>query len=130
MRPEKSQTGIYRQMDPFSIRLTDASGLAQMRRSVRVWLEALEIVEPDVAAVVTACSEIAADALEAGPAQLHGVMAGGDVVVRCSGSRDWGIEDHPSRYVARLLVDDVSFEHADDSTAVVLRKATSRGLRL
>ena len=116
-------------MDPFTVRLADASALAEMRQSVRGWLQAAEIVEPDVAAIVAACSEIAGDALEAGPVELHAVLAGGDVVVCCSGSREWGIEDHPSRYVARLLVDDVSIEHAEDGTAVVLRKAASRGLR-
>lgn len=117
-------------MDAFTLRLEDAAALALLRRAVREWLESLEIVGTDVAAIVAACSEIAAAAVEAGPAEFHGVLAGGDVVVRCAGSPDWRIEDHPSRYVARLLVDDVSIELTGGGTAVVLRKATSRGLRL
>jgi hypothetical protein len=117
-------------MDPFIIRPADASELAGMRQSMREWLEALEIVEPDVSAIVAASSEIAGDALETGPVELHAVLAGGDVVVRCSGAADWGIEDHPSRFVARLLVDDLSIERVEDDTAVILRKAASRGLRL
>ena len=115
-------------MDPFTLRVPDAAALAILRRAVREWLEAREIVEPDVAAIVAACSEVAADAVEAGPAELHGVLAGGDVVVRCSGVPEWRIEDHPSRYVAALLVDDVSIDRTADDTAVVLRKAASRGL--
>jgi hypothetical protein len=107
----------------------DPSVLAELRRAVRAWLESLEIVEQDVAAIVAACSEVAADAIEAGAVELHGLLAGGDVVVRCSGLPAWRVEDHPSRYVAALLVDDVSIERAEDRVAVVLRKATSRGLQ-
>lgn len=117
-------------MDPFSHRLTDPAALAQLRAAARDWLETLGIVEPDVAAIVAACSEVAGDAVESGPVTLDGVLAGGDVVVRCAGSSGWRIEDHPSRYVAALLVDDVSIERSGDATAVVLRKAASRGLRL
>jgi hypothetical protein len=117
-------------VDPFTLRLEDAAALAPLRQALRQWLESLEIVEPDVAAIVAACSEIAAAAVEAGPAEIHGVLAGGDVVVRFDGALDWRIEDHPSRYVARLLVDDVSIERTGDAPAVVLRKAASRGLRL
>jgi hypothetical protein len=109
---------------------SDPAALAALRRSVRGWLETLEIVEQDVAAVAAACSEVAADAIEAGGGELHGVLAGGDVVVRLTGPAGWGIEEHPSRYVAALLVDDVSIERADDGVAVVLRKSASRGLRL
>ena len=117
-------------MEAFTVRLEDAAALAPLRQAVREWLESLEIVEPDVAAIVAACSEVAAAAVEAGPADLRGGLAGGDVVVRCTGAADWRIEDHPSRYVAALLVDDVSLERVGDATAVVLRKAASRGLRL
>jgi len=97
---------------------------------MRGWLERLEIVEQDVAAIVAACSEVAADAIEVGPVELHGLLAGGDVVVRCTGGPAWRIEDHPSRYVVALLVDDVTIERADDEVVVVIRKAASRGLRL
>jgi hypothetical protein len=118
-------------MEPFVLHLpADPAALATLRRVAREWLESLEIVEQDVAAVVAACSEVAADAVEAGPADLQGVLAGGDVVVRCVGAPAWLVEDHPSRYVAALLVDDVSIERTDDQVAVFLRKATSRGLRL
>ena len=131
MRPGKSEAGIYRDVEPLTLRLpADPAALASLRRSVREWLEGLEIVGPDVAAIVAACSEVAADAIEAGPAELHGVLSGADVVVRCAGAPDWRIEDHPSRYVAALLVDDVSIDRSADCTAVVLRKAASRGLRL
>lgn len=116
-------------MDSLSIQVADAAALAQLRQSVRGWLAALEIVEPDVAAIVAGCSEVAADAVEAGPVEVYGVLAGGDVVVRFSGAADWGIDDHPSRYVAALLVDHISIERSEDGTNVVLRKATSRGLR-
>ena len=115
-------------MDPLTLLVPDAAALAILRSAVREWLEQLEIVEPDITAIVAACSEVAADALETGPAELHGVIAGGDVVVRCSGAADWRIEDHPSRYVAALLVDDVSINGSASGTAVVLRKAASRGL--
>ena len=101
-----------------------------MRRVTREWLQSLEIVQQDVAAIVAACSEVAADAVEAGPADLYGMLAGGDVVVRCAGAPGWLVEDHPARYVAALLVDDVSIERTDDEVAVVLRKSASRGLRL
>ena len=97
---------------------------------MRRWLERLEIVEQDVAAIVAACSEVAADAIEAGPVELHGLLAGGDIVVRCTGAPAWRIEDHPSRYVAALLVDDVTIERSGDTVVVVLRKAASRGLRV
>jgi hypothetical protein len=107
----------------------DPAALAQLRDEVRAWLEGLEIVQQDVAAIVAACSEVAADAIDSGPVELEGVLAEGDVVVRCSGSPDWRVEDQPSRYVAALLVDDVSIERGGDAVAVVLRKAASRGLR-
>jgi hypothetical protein len=122
-------------MAPLEIRIpTDPGALAQLRQAVRAWLESLEIVEQDVAAVVAASSEVAADAVEslAGegtPVALAGVLDGGDVVVRFAGPPAWRIEDHPSRYVAALLVDDVTIERTDDAVAVVLRKAASRGLR-
>jgi hypothetical protein len=108
----------------------DPSVLAELRRAVRAWLESLEIVEQDVAALVAACSEVAADAIEAGAVELRGVLAGGDVVVRCGGAAGWQIEDHPSRYVAALLVDDVTIERTESAVSVVLRKAASRGLRI
>jgi hypothetical protein len=118
-------------MEPLVLHLpADPAALATLRRNTRAWLESLEIVEQDVAAIVAACSEVAADAVEAGPADLHGMLAGGDVVVRCAGVPGWLVEDHPSRYVAALLVDDVSIERTADRVAVVLRKAASRGLRM
>jgi len=118
-------------VEPFSLRLpADPAALASLRRAVRDWLEGLEIVEPDVAAIVAGCSEVAADAIEAGPAEIDGVLAGTDVVIRCTGSAEWRIEDHPSRYVAALLVDDVAIDRSPAGTTVVLRKASSRGLRL
>jgi len=117
-------------MEPLTLRLAhDPAALATLRRSVREWLERLEIVEHDVAAIVAACSEVAADAIETGPVELRGVLAGGDVVVRCSGPPEWRIEDHPSRYVAALLVGDVSLERTAGDSSVVLRKTASRGLR-
>ena len=118
-------------MEPLDLHLpADPSALAELRRVVRAWLESLEILQQDVASLVTACSEVAADGIEAGAVELHGVLAGADVVVRLAGAADWGIEDHPARYVAALLVDDVSIDHSPAGTAVVLRKATSRGLRV
>lgn len=96
---------------------------------MRTWLEGLEIVEQDTAAIAAACSEVAADAIETGPVEVYGVLAGGDVVVRCVGVEEWRIEDHASRYVAALLVDDVSIDRSGGVTSVVLRKAASRGLR-
>ena len=105
-----------------------------LRQSVRAWLEELEIVEPDIAAIVAACSEAAANAVEDASSQdgdaieITAAMVGGDVVVRCTASAAWKIEAHPSRYVAALLVDDVSIDRAGGTTAVVLRKASSRGL--
>jgi len=117
-------------MEPLTLHLPqDPAALATLRRSVREWLESLEIGDTDVAAMVAACSEVAAEAVDAGPVDVRGVLAGGDVVMRCSGSPEWRIEDHPSRHVAALLVDDVSIEHTPDASAVVLRKAVSRGLR-
>lgn len=118
-------------MDPLTLRLpAEPAALALLRGSVREWLESLEIVEPDVAAIVAACSEVAAGAVEAGDVEVTGILAGGDVVVRFAGSSGWEIEDSPSRYVAALLVDDVSIDRSENGTAVVLRKAASRGLRL
>jgi anti-sigma regulatory factor (Ser/Thr protein kinase) len=117
-------------MEPLVLHLpADPAALATLRRDVREWLERLQIVEQDMAAIVAACSEVAAGAIEAGPADVHGMLAGGDVVVRIAGAAAWRVEDHPSRYVAALLVDDVSLEHTGDVVAVVLRKAASRGLR-
>jgi hypothetical protein len=118
-------------VEPLQLRFpADPAVLAELRASVRSWLESFEIVEQDIAAIVAAASEVAADAIEAGGVELHGVLAGGDVVIRCAGAPGWQVEDHPSRYVAALLVDDVTIERTDDQVAVVLRKATSRGLRL
>jgi len=108
----------------------DPAALAPLRAAVRDWLSGLEIVEQDVAAIVAACSEIAADGIEVGPVALRGLQADSDIVVRIEGVLAWGIEDHPSRYVAALLVDDVTIARDDGSVAVVLRKAASRGLRL
>jgi anti-sigma regulatory factor (Ser/Thr protein kinase) len=107
---------------------SDPAALASLRGSVRVWLEGLDVREEDAAAVVAACSEIAADAIEAGSVRVGGGLAGSEVVVRVAGSADWHIEDRPARYVAALLVDDVSIQHTPGETAVVLRKATSSGL--
>ncbi len=124
------RTGYLSRVEALELRLpADAAALSLLRRSVRDWLEGLGITERDVGAVVAACSEIAADAIEAGGVELRGVLAGGDVVVRCTGAPGWAIEDRPSRYVAALLVDDVSIEHSGPGTSVVLRKAASRGLR-
>lgn len=117
-------------MSPLELRIpADPGALTELRQAVRSWLQSLEIVEEDVGAIVAACSEVAADAIEIGPVDVRGELAGGDVVVRCTGASDWRIDDHPSRYVARLLVDDVSIEPASDAVSVVLRKAASRGLR-
>ena len=113
----------------------DPAALAVLRGSMRGWLEGLEIVQQDVASIVAACSEIAADAIEDAVLQqgrtidITAVMAGGDVVVRCTGSPGWRIDEHPSRYVAALLVDHVSIDRTAGGTEVVLRKAASRGLR-
>jgi hypothetical protein len=117
-------------MDSFALHLEDPAALAFLRGSVREWLESLEIVESDVAAIVAASSEVAAGAVEAGAVEVTGLLAGGDVVVRFAGPPGWQIEDKPFRYVAALLVDDVSIEHSDGAASVVLRKAASRGLRL
>lgn len=116
-------------MEPLDLHLSaDPTALAQLRRSVREWLERLEIVEEDVAAIVAACSEVAAAAIEAGPADLRGVLAGGDVVVRVSGTAGWDVESHPSRYVAALLVDDVSIE-SGEQISLTLRRSVNFGLR-
>jgi hypothetical protein len=115
---------------PFSARLpADSAGLSALRKLVREWLESLEIVEPDVAAIVAACSEIAGCAVESGPVEVTGVMADADVVIRCAGPPGWSIERDPARYVAALLVDDVSIEPTAERVSVVLRKAVGRGLR-
>jgi hypothetical protein len=107
----------------------DSAALASLRRAVREWLEALDVPQEDAAAVVAACSEIAAEAIEVGSVRVRGGLAGSDIVVRFTGSAAWRIEDRPARYVAALLADDVSIERAYGATSVVLRKATSRGLR-
>lgn len=122
-------------MAPLELRIpADPAALARLRQSIREWLEGLEIVEQDVAAMVAATSEVAADAVESlvaqgGEVELTGILAGADVVVRCAAAPAWRIEDHPSRYIAALLVDDVSIERTEKAVAVVLRKAASRGLR-
>jgi hypothetical protein len=106
----------------------DPAALAGLRQSVRVWLQGLDVRQEDAAAVVAACSEIAADAIEVDAVHVRAGRAGSEVVVRVAGSPDWRVEDRPSRYVAALLVDDVSIQYTPGETAVVLRKATSRGL--
>jgi hypothetical protein len=106
----------------------DPAELAALRRSAREWLEGLDVSDEDAAAVVAACSEIAADAIEVGPAHVHGGLAGSEIVVRVAGNPHWRIEDRPSRYVAALLVDDVSIQRSATETAVVLRRSVSRGL--
>jgi anti-sigma regulatory factor (Ser/Thr protein kinase) len=106
----------------------DPAALASLRRAVRAWLERVEVGTDDAAAIVAACSEVAAEAIEVCPVDVRGGIAGSDVVVRFTGGPGWQIEDRPSRYVAALLVDDVSIERSPNETAVVLRKATSRGL--
>ena len=106
----------------------DPAALASLREQVRAWLEALDVRDEDAAAVVAACSEIAADAIELGPVRLHGGLAGSEIVVRLTGASDWRIEDRPARFVAALLVDDVSMQHSGSETSVVLRKATRGGL--
>lgn len=116
-------------MDPLDLHLpADPTALADLRRSVREWLASLEIVEQDVAAIVAACSEIAAAAIEAGPTEVRGALAGGDVVVRISGTAGWDVESHPARYVAALLVDDVSIE-SREHVSLTLRKSVNFGLR-
>ena len=117
-------------MDEFELRVSDGPGaLADLRHAVRGWLERLDIVEQDIVAIVTACSEVVADGIDTGPVDVRGVLAGGDVVIRCMGAHGWQFEDHASRYVAALLVDDVSIDRSSNSTSAVLRKAASRGLR-
>ena len=117
-------------MERFELQLPpDPAALGSLRRAVHEWLTDLGIVDADVAPIVAACSEIAADAIESGKVGLDGLLADSDVVVRCTGSGDWRIEDHPSRYVAALLVDDLSIERTGETVSVVLRKAASRGLR-
>jgi hypothetical protein len=122
-------------MEPLALRFpADSTALADVRRSVRAWLEGLEIAAADVAAIVTACSDVVADAADGTSADGHeieltGMLAGADVVVRCTGSPEWRIEEHSSRYVAALLVDDVAIERNGDGTSVTLRKAFDFGLR-
>jgi Histidine kinase-like ATPase domain len=130
------ETGITPHMEPLVLRVPpDPAVLATLRSELRIWLEALEAAEEDVAAIVAACSEVAADAIEYAPSQATGaveftaVLAGADVVVRCAAPGDWRIGERPSRYVAALLVDDVSIEPGTAGTAVVLRKSVDRGLR-
>ncbi len=106
----------------------DPAALASFRRAVRDWLDDLYVSDEDAAAVVAACSEIAAESIEGGPVQVRGGLAGSEIVVRFTGAPEWRIEDRPSRYVAALLVDDVSIQRTPSEKAVVLRKAPSRGL--
>jgi hypothetical protein len=113
----------------------DASALAPFRREVREWLERREIAEEDVAAIVGACSEVVADAIESLPVleapttiRLTVAQGEGDVVVRCAAAAGWRIEEHPSRHVAALLVGDVSVERTPGLTAVVLRRQTRSSL--
>jgi len=117
-------------MPPLELRIpADPGALTELRQAVRSWLHSLGIVEEDVDSIVAACSEVAAGAIETGPVDVRGELAGGDVVVRCTGPAGWRIDDHSSRWVARLLVDDVLIEPSSDAVSVVLRKAASRGLR-
>jgi hypothetical protein len=117
-------------VEPLHLQLgNDPTALADLRRSVRRWLESLEIVERDVDAIVAASSEVAAAAIEVGPAELRGELAGGDVVVRVTGSPSWDVENHTSRYVAALLVDHVSIERSENAVTVDLRRTANRGLR-
>jgi hypothetical protein len=117
-------------MRPLSVILpAESASLSALRRLVREWLVSLEIAESDVEAILAACSEIAGDAVESGPVEVTGAMTDADVVVRCAGPPDWRIEGHSARYVAALLVDDVSIEPTAEAVSVVLRKTASRGLR-
>jgi len=106
----------------------DPAALASLRGSVRDWLDRLGAGAEDAAAIVAACSEIAAEAVDVGPIHVHGGLADSEVVIRLAGGRDWRVEDRPSRYVAALLVDGVSIQRTPAETVVVLRKATSTGL--
>lgn len=123
-------------MEPFTLRLAaDPASLSTLRPSVRAWLEGLEIAEPDVSSIVAACWEVTADAAESAAngngqrIELTAAFAEGEVVVRCTAPADWQVEDHPSRYVAALLVDDAAIDRSPAAVSVVLRKAVSRGLR-
>jgi len=120
-------------MEPLSLRLPcDPAALSTLRGAVRDWLDRLEPAESEAAAVVGACSEIAADAIDSALAdaiEIEGAVDGGDVIVRVSVAGGWGIADSPSRFVAALLVDDATLETRDDRTSVVLRKSLDLGLR-
>jgi len=130
------ERGMNGTVAPLTLRLVaDPASLSTLRPSVRAWLEGLEIVEPDVAAIVPACWEVTADAAESAPMEgkahrihLTAALAGGEVVVRCTAQADWPVEDHASRYVAALLVDDVAIDRSPDAVSVLLRKAASCGL--
>jgi len=120
-------------VEPLSLRLPcDPAALSALRHAVTVWLEGFEPAESEAAAVVGACSEIAADAIDAALAdaiEFEGAVDGGDVVVRLAVDGTWGIAERPSRFVAALLVDDVTVETRGDRTSVVLRKSLDLGLR-
>jgi len=125
-------------VEPLNLRLaTDPAALATLRPSVRAWLERLELVEPDVAAIVAACWEVTSDAAESTSGdgngqvvELTAALVGQEIVARCTGPAGWRVEDRPSRYVAALLVDDLAIERSADAVSVELRKSPSRGLRL
>jgi len=125
-------------VEPLTLRLaTDSAALSTLRPSVRAWLERLELVEADVAAIVAACWEVTSDAAESTsgdrnghPIALTAALVGSEVVARCTGPAGWRIEDRPSRYVAALLVDDLAIERSADAVSVELRKSASRGLQL
>jgi hypothetical protein len=106
--------------------------LSSLRHAIALWLESMQPAEAEAAALVGACSEIAADAIDTALAdaiEVEGAVDGGDVVVRLAVEGIWGIAERPSRFVAALLVDDMAVETRGDRTSVVLRKSLDLGLR-
>ena len=123
---------MYPAVEPLNLRLpANAAALADLHAALREWLVAEEVGESDAAAIVGACSELAADAIESGGSgtvEIEAGRAAGDVVIRCTAAENWRVEDHPSRHVAALLVDGVAIDRRPGATAVVLRKSSARGL--
>ncbi len=111
----------------------EPSALSSLRALLRRWLEQTEAAEPDVYAIVMACSEACTNAIEhAGAAAdatiaFAAVLHDGIVDVTVGDRGRWREQRPPSDQgrgldLIEALMDDVSVETGDDGTTVHLRR--------
>jgi PAS domain S-box-containing protein len=123
--------------DRFALSLPPVAGeLASMRALLRRWLRQAEGSEDEVAEILVAAGEAAANAIEHGggdaPFEIAGVLENGEVGLTISDSGRWR-PDSPDRgggrglVLIRELMDEVEVIRAEEGTTVRMKRRLGNG---